>query len=781
MNSPDATATTLAGGGTSVVTARWPKEIGAGVVAAIVTVAPILTLGVLAYAALGRDAAAIGIPAAFASVAVGGAVLALFGRSAVPAAGLSSATVVIFASLTAQLYADLGALPLAAATATLVAGMAATVFLMGLLQIVFGAARLGSLAKFVPHPVLAGFMNGVALLILLAQVPLLLGVVARDWAVGTVRWSDVQPATLAIAALTIATVWLVAWRAPRAPSVLIGLVAGCLAYVGCGLLWPGLALGPLTGALPHAMPLPDAWRPLADEEGAALTALARHWPAIASTALLLAIIGSLESILGGLATDHDAGHRHDANRELLVFGGANMLAGLFGALPVVHWRSRALAIGQSGGRSRRAVLSAALATALLFVVFGGLMALLPLAVLAAIMVTVGVGLFDRWTLRLVAQVLRGDRERVLLLNLAVVVLVFAITLWPGFLAAVGVGLLASMALFIVAMNRSLVRERFDAGVRPSRRLYPARQEELLTPRRRRIEVMVLEGALFFGSVDRLASEAERLAGDTAFLVLDLRRVTTIDASGAVALRQLGESLARRGIALLLAGVDAENAHGLALRAAGAVSGTSSGDWFADLDLATEAAEVRLLAGSDVCAGESEAWCRALDGTSRSEREARSRALDDASTGESETRLADSDLLAGLHAEQVDAVIARLVRHEVPAGSTLFRAGDAGSSLFVLGSGSISIVALDAKGRAAQRYVSFSPGMMFGETAMLDGKGRSAAACADRDSIVHELHHADIDALGAADSALAAGLYRNIATHLSERLRYSAGAWNAAKG
>jgi len=122
-----------------------------------------------------------------------------------------------------------------------------------------------------------------------------------------------------------------------------------------------------------------------------------------------------------------------------------------------------------------------------------------------------------------------------------------------------------------------------------------------------------------------------------------------------------------------------------------------------------------------------------------------------------------------------------VLHEqrLGAGDLLFGEGDPGDALYVLTEGSISIVAAGLAER--QRFVTFPPGMMFGETAMLDGSGRTAAAVADRSSVVHKLERAALETLSTTDPKLGQRLAMNIAIHLAERLRGASTAWRASAG
>jgi MFS superfamily sulfate permease-like transporter len=288
---------------------------------ALETVAIVLTLGLLAFAPLGT-LAPTGIAAAFAAVIAGGLVYALLGSAASPSAGPTSATALILAGLVAQLVQDSRFdLQSAHGLAMLLAVVASSVVLMGLFQILLGLSGLGRLARFVPQPVLAGFMNGVALLILFAQIPILLGLPAESRLTNLPDLSQAHPLALLVGLATTGTVWLVRWKWSRASSSLLGMALGCILFVVLLAAFPGVSLGDVVGPLPQGMVSPDALQPLADSD--AWTLLRDHGKAVFLTAAVLAVIGSLESLLVALATDQYAHSQHDPGRELRALGVVN--------------------------------------------------------------------------------------------------------------------------------------------------------------------------------------------------------------------------------------------------------------------------------------------------------------------------------------------------------------------------------------------------------------------------------------------------------------------------
>ena len=738
MKSPNPTSSARA-----AAARAWPR-LGKGALAALASLAVVLTLGLLAYSALGSAAGSVGIGAAFATVVAGGLVYALLGTAASPTGGPSSATALILAGLVAKVAHD----PLLDVSSpqgvlALVAVASTSVLLMGLLQVGMGLAGLGRLARYVPQPVLAGFMNGVALLIVVSQLPTLLGL-ASGVKLDAQALTTAQPLTLLVGLTTAGIALAVAVTRPRLPASLLAMGAGSALFAALHLGGWGAALGPTVGALPQGLVLPLALAPLAD--GSAQALLLRHLPAVVLTAAVLALIGALESLLSALATDQLARNRHDPQRELMSLGAGNIASGLCGGLPLVLLRMNAVALIDGRATGRGPLLACVAAFALMFLGGGPLLALLPKTVLAGVMLTIALSLVDRWTRQLLRQTAAGEGSAEQRLSLAVVAAVCITTMTLGFVAAVAAGLLLAVVIFIRSMNRSLIRSRSTGTARPSRRVYGQAQEASLRLARPRVVVLELEGALFFGSAERLAREAEELPADCAFLVLDLARVSTIDETGAVLLQQLGLRLPQRGTALMLGGVTAENPHGRRLRAFGVFDDTLRAAAWPDADRALEAAERALLAA----AGESEPL-QAL-------------------------ALTQTSLLHGLDEARVARVSEQLRRRELALGESVFRAGDPGDSVYVLTLGSVSIVG--ATGSAGSRLVSFSAGAMFGEIALLAGGPRSAHALADSPAVVHELDARALHALAQADPGLGEHLMRNIALHLADRLR---NATSAAQG
>lgn len=712
------------------LTARLGSEAAGGLASAIPGLVHALTLGVLVMVPFGAEHVDTGIRAGFAAAVFGGIAAAALSGTPLPATGPRASTSLILAGFAAILAADDG-LPATEALALLALCTAGA----GVLQIGFGALRLGTIVKFVPYPVVAGFMCGVAILIALSQLPYILGVAPAVLRGPLAQWlAAIQPFSVIVSLATAALIWGIAWHWKRLPAALLGLVGGTIVYYVLRVATGDAATIPVIGPLPAGLPLPALGDLIALVGAPAVT---RHLPALAGTASVLAIIGALDSLLAAAAIDATAGTRHRANRELVAQGAGNVVSALFGGVPVALSPTRAIPAWRAGGRTRAIGFIAAALLAAALLVAGPVLALVPLAVLGGVMLTVAWGLVDTWTRALVRRLAAGERERALLWSVAVVVLVAAITVLVSFVVAVVAGVFLSMALFIASMNRSLVRSVQSGAARPSRRIYGPEEARVLADARRKIALVELEGALFFGSAERLGAEVEPLAPDAKYVVLDMHRVTAIDATGALALEQLARRLAAAGTSLLLAGVTADGRHGRALVAAGTFSVTATRHWFIDADHAIGWAEDRLL------------------GAKRG-------------TAPEEIPLERLALAAGLSADELAALRGLLQRTELDADEVLFREGEPGDRLYVLARGAVSI--LVHGGGQQRRIVTFAPGAVFGEAAMLDGAPRSATATAIENAIVYGLSRSDLDALARSAPDLSSKLLVNLGRHLSARLR-----------
>jgi SulP family sulfate permease len=409
--------------------------------------------------------------------------------------------------------------------------LAGVLLLAGLLQIGLGLSRMGGYIRYVPYPVISGFMSGIGVIIIVQQVFPLLGLASPasdalsivrqlDLVAGNVRWSAV-----ALSAATVAMVYLFPRLTKVVPASLVALVTLTALSLAMKLDVP--VIGEIPSGLPRLV-LPSI------QLGALSSMLA---PAVE-----IALLGSIDSLLTSLVSDNLTRTRHDSNRELVGQGVGNMVAGMIGGLPGAGATMRTVVNIEAGGRTR---LSGVVHGVFLVAVLLGLSRLVqfvPGAVLAGLLVIVGIGIIDT---RGFAHLLKAPRS-----DAFVMLLVLLLTVFAGLIAAVIAGVI--VASFV------LVKKVSDAAAQQTK-LTPVADEpwadELGIPEAIRDKILIkhVEGPLFFGFASQFLDSSQR-AAFSSLLVLRLDRISYIDQTGAYALEDALGRLAAAGARVLLVGL-----------------------------------------------------------------------------------------------------------------------------------------------------------------------------------------------------------------------------------
>lgn len=346
--------------------------------------------------------------------------------------------------------------------------------------------------------------------------------------------------------------------------------------------------------------------------------------------------------------------------------------------------------------------------------------------------------FDVWSLRLVSGLRRGPAANRfnIALDLAVVVVVAVLSIALNIVPAVFIGVAIAIALFAFRMSRSLVRRSYRCGAIHSRKSRTDSERAFLERAGDAILVMELQGALFFGAGEKMLSDiAAALQRETSSIILDLRRLTEIDSTGASAVVELKSELAGRQKELLLVG---GNTMALdRLQNLGALASIEDADILPDVDRAIERAEDDLLRAEP-------------------------------RLHHTEVSLTTVGLFAGFGQSEFDAIEPLLRRARYEKGSVIFREGDSGDELLIVTHGTAS--AYLQLPQMNVRLASFAPGTMFGELALLDEGPRSATVIADEELVCYALSKANFAVLAAKAPAVAIRLVAAIGRELSGRLR-----------
>jgi len=452
-----------------------------------------------------------------------GIIAALLGGTPVQISGPTGPMTLVVTSLVAAHTLPSGAVDLRSLVGVLV--------LAGLVQVGLGMARLGAYIRYVPYPVISGFMTGIGVIIILQQLFPLLGVVppASDplsivrqlyLIGGNVRWPAV---VLSVA--TVAMVYVFPRLTKVVPASLVALVT--LTAVSFALKFDVPVIGEIPSGFPKVL-LPSFDL--------------RAVPAMVVPAFELALLGAIDSLLTSLVADNVTRSQHDSNRELVGQGVGNMVAGLLGGLPGAGATMRTVVNVNAGGKTRLSGVVHGLFLVAVLLGLSGLVQYVPRAVLAGLLVTVGIAIIDTRGFAHLRQAPRADAFMMLL--------VLVLTVFADLIVAVIVGLI--IASFV------LVKKVSDVAAQQTV-LTPVADEpwadELSVPEPIRSKVLIkhVEGPLFFGFANQFRN-ISRQAELAKLVVLRMDRISYMDQTGAYALEDAVGRLSEAGVRVLLVGL-----------------------------------------------------------------------------------------------------------------------------------------------------------------------------------------------------------------------------------
>ena len=416
-------------------------------------------------------------------------------------------------------------------------GLLVATLLAGLILILAGVLRLGQMIKYIPHPVVIGFTAGIAVIIASSQVKDILGLaidkVPADflpkW---QAYWAALPSASLAAIGVGVGALAIIIGLrklAPRLPGFLIAVVVS--AFVVALLKLPVDTVGSRFPDMPAGLPMPS----FPEISFAKITA-------VLPSAFTIAFLAGIEALLSAVVADGMAGTRHRSNQELIGQGVANLGSALFGGLPATGAIARTATNIRSGAKTPVAGIIHAVFL-LLFILFGtDLMAYVPMAALAAILFMVAWGMSEYHRFLALLRMPNSDR--------AVLLLTFGLTVLVDLTVAIGVGVTLASLLFMARMA-----EAVEVGPGGPRDIdldaEDLDQRDVLPPG---VEVFRITGPFFFGVAGELLDTLRRLGQSPRVIILRLRLVPLLDASGAQALEEFVEQARLAGAEVILSGV-----------------------------------------------------------------------------------------------------------------------------------------------------------------------------------------------------------------------------------
>ena len=713
-------------------------DLWGGLAAMLVALPSSIAFGVLTYTVLGPEYAGTGALAGMLGAAALGIVAPMFGRTrglisapcAPSAAVLSAMAAGLLAGTVGSALSPAAILPLLALTGIVSAG----------LQILYGTLGGGRLIKFIPFPVVSGYLSGVAVLIALGQLPKLFG-----FPNGVGLWHGI--ATPALwqwqgVVVGITTILLMGF-APRitkkVPPAIIGLAGGIATYFVLSVFSPNLrvavdnplVIGPIhaTGSFLGA---------IQEQLGSLVLVNFASLRLIIVPALTLSVLLSIDTLKTCVALDALTHRRHNSDRELVGQGIGNLASFFVGGMPGAGTMGPTLVNVTSGGKTPRAGVLEGGFVILAILLLGKLIAWVPIATLAGILLVIAWRMFDRRMFRL----LRSSEGR---LDFAVIAGVVLVSVTVDLIAASGVGVALAILLFIRDQIRgSVIRSKHYLNEISSKTRRRTSEREILQKLGDQGVFCELQGSLFFGTTDQLFSLLEPDLRSKQFILLDMRRVQSMDYTAAHLFEQMHDRLRERNGQLLFSGMPS-----------GLLDQRNFEHYMVQLGVVKEGGGVMI---SETLDGALE-WME-------------DRILETAGASRKEEHLFDVtefELFRGIDQAIVDSMRDFLKEQSFESEEFVFKQGAEGDEIFLVRRGAVRIMLPLERGKF-HHLATIGRGDFFGELAFLDKGQRSANAVAKVKTDLYVLSRSRLNELSHSHPQFGVQIFARLAHVIAVRLR-----------
>ncbi len=719
---------------------KVPGDFWGGLASMLVALPASVAFGVTVYSAIGPQYAVFGALAGILGATALGLIAPTFGGTDRLISAPCAPAAAVLSAFAIELVRQ-GVAPSSIVLLITVLGI-----LTGLIQILIGFLGIGRMIKYIPYTVVSGYLSGVGLIIIGSQIPRFVGAApATPWwrAAMTIEMWDMRSIVIG------ATTMLVALLAPRLtkaiPSTILGLVAGVLAYVALAnsdasmttLTNNPLVLGSLGASTEgYIATIVGRWSDIGELKLSQIAALF-------GSALTLAALLSIDTLKTCVVIDQMTRTRHDPNRELFAQGLANISASAIGGMPGAGTMGASMVNLSSGGKTRVSGIVEGVLVLLTALLLNTFIAWIPIATLAGILIVVGLRMIDTKPLTFL-------ESRAMVFDFAVVAVVIGFALTVGLIAASAAGVALSILLFVrEQVGGSVVRHKTFVNQRSSTWYRPEAEMRLIAQKGDKAVIFELQGSLFFGTTYELYSVLEAEIKTRDYIILDLRRVQSVDITAAHMLNLVRDMLRDRGVPLLMSNVREQLPNGRNLleffKQTGLLDGSDSVLVFSTIEAAIEWVEDRLV--GDVATPVNEELLLTLQ---------------------------EMDLFHGHKDETIADLEGRMQQRSVKAGESIYAMGDQEQVLYLIRRGAVRILAPISGSRQLHHIATFGRGDFFGGLAFFDEHARSDTAVAHTDTDLFVLPLDQFKQLAEDHKKLALLLITAISRTLAQRLRHADG-------
>lgn len=512
-------------------------DIFGGITAGIVALPLALAFGIQAFGGIDDpSASSMGALAGLIGATFLGFFASLFGGTHSQISGPTGPMTVITASLLSGVWAAQHSM-----SAVLISMSLAGLF-CGLFQILFGILKIGKYVRYIPYPVLSGFMSGIGVIIIIQQLYPLIGCKSPVLVVDMITQfpervaGGVSFTALLLGLGTIAIIYLFPLITKKIPSTLVALLVMTIIS-----LFLNMDEKLLIGQIPAGFPMPAFAK-----EGLDLAGL--DWGLVLKASVIpgltLAGLGSIDTLLTSVVADNITKTHHNSNRELIGQGIGNMISGLFCGISGAGATMRTVVNVKSGGRTQISGMVHSLLLLAVLLGLGSLVRYVPLAVLAGILITVGWGIIDFKGFKDLLRIPRADA--------VVLIIVFLLTVFVDLLTAVGIGMVIACVLFMKRAS-DLVEGGYSSAEMTNFDKESPWQDEGGMPDKvkHKIYIQRLNGPIFFGTITKFQQVMNDVPEDAKIVIIRMRLVSFMDQSGLYAMETAIKELQDRGVLVLM--------------------------------------------------------------------------------------------------------------------------------------------------------------------------------------------------------------------------------------
>lgn len=512
-------------------------DLFGGVTAGIVALPLALAFGIQAFSGVSDpSAASIGAYVGLTGAMLLGFFAALFGGTHSQISGPTGPMTVVTATLVTGAWTSSGG-----SISEVMLSMALAALFCGLFQILFGIIKIGKYVRYIPYPVLSGFMSGIGVIIILQQLYPLVGESKGgsmiDLLVGlpeAVAHTNITALLLGLG--TVAIIYLFPLLTKKVPSTLVALII--MTIVSLFINMDGVAT---IGKIPSGLPMP-----FFAKEGVSLAGI--NWGSVLVAAIIpgltLAGLGSIDTLLTSVVADNITKTKHNSNKELIGQGIGNAIAGLFCGLPGAGATMRTVVNVKSGGRTQLSGMVHALLLLAIMLGLGSVVKYVPLSVLAGILITVGIGIIDLRGFKDLPKIPRADA--------VVLIVVFLVTVFVDLLTAVGIGMVIACVLFMKRAS-DLVEGGYSSQEMTNFDKESPWADEGGIPDiiAHKIYVQRLNGPIFFGTINKFKEVMQTVPADAKIVIIRMRLVSFMDQSGLYAMEEAIKDIQSHGTQVLM--------------------------------------------------------------------------------------------------------------------------------------------------------------------------------------------------------------------------------------